>query len=335
MADDEQVELLFRSVAQWNKWRRENPNVQICLQGENFEAADLTNANLEGADLTGAKFFWSVLHGTNFTNANLVDVNFSYAKFHGANFTGANLSNVTLSDDADLFSAVWQDIKIDGKTYYYNDVKSGKYELPFGMGKPVEFVFSCDFAKQDSCISGFVEVVKKLDFHTQKTSSSISIGGSGNVSLVLKSLGDSRETVDLAFAIVGVTQQIIVNDEGVEPGDIEDEGHCRGEENTPCEQDDLVEALVYLASQKNIEHLRLVKILLSSEDDVSRAVSILEEKNIPKGDISIIDRTVHFGSSALYAGAHSGFDLSTLAQILQPEHYGLGLCAFRALLLIK
>jgi tetratricopeptide (TPR) repeat protein len=53
--------------------------------------ADLTNANLAGADLTRANLSRANLQGANLTNANL-----SGASFHGANLTGANLTGATL-----------------------------------------------------------------------------------------------------------------------------------------------------------------------------------------------------------------------------------------------
>ncbi len=49
MANPEHLEILKQGVEQWNKWRKEHPEVRPDLSG-----ADLCRANLSEADLSGA-----------------------------------------------------------------------------------------------------------------------------------------------------------------------------------------------------------------------------------------------------------------------------------------
>jgi uncharacterized protein YjbI with pentapeptide repeats len=49
MANDEHIARLKKSVADWNAWRIENPNIRPDLSG-----ADLTRTNLSGANLSEA-----------------------------------------------------------------------------------------------------------------------------------------------------------------------------------------------------------------------------------------------------------------------------------------
>ena len=52
MANQEHLAILGEGVAVWNRWRKENPKVQIDLS-----EADLKQANLTEADLTRAELF--------------------------------------------------------------------------------------------------------------------------------------------------------------------------------------------------------------------------------------------------------------------------------------
>ena len=51
MADMAQVEMLRRSVAEWNKWRNANAGILTNLAYANLQYANLTNADLMGANL--------------------------------------------------------------------------------------------------------------------------------------------------------------------------------------------------------------------------------------------------------------------------------------------
>ena len=79
-----------------------------CLSGSNFREANLENAKFSGADLRRADFREANLKGTNFTNADLRDANFSgndltettckNAKMKGADLEGTDTSDVRFDE---------------------------------------------------------------------------------------------------------------------------------------------------------------------------------------------------------------------------------------------
>jgi hypothetical protein len=61
MTNDQHVALLKQGVDAWNAWRKANPDI----------LPDLSEADLNRADLTGPKLIWLDLSGANLTEANL------------------------------------------------------------------------------------------------------------------------------------------------------------------------------------------------------------------------------------------------------------------------
>ena len=75
--------------------------------------ANLSYANLTGADLTGADLSYANLTGANLTGADLTDVNLTGANLTYINLTGADLTGVNLSY-ANLTSANLKGAKLKG-----------------------------------------------------------------------------------------------------------------------------------------------------------------------------------------------------------------------------
>ena len=72
--------------------------VELAIKsGANLSGADLYGANLSRADLSGANLSGSYLSGANLSVANLYGANLSGADLSGANLYGANLSVANLS----------------------------------------------------------------------------------------------------------------------------------------------------------------------------------------------------------------------------------------------
>jgi uncharacterized protein YjbI with pentapeptide repeats len=92
MANEEQLSILKQGVEVWNKWRDENPEVEIDLSVSNLLGADLFGANLNNADLSGAD-----LSGADLNRANLWKANLSAAHLREANLSGAHLAEAHLS----------------------------------------------------------------------------------------------------------------------------------------------------------------------------------------------------------------------------------------------
>lgn len=87
MADSQHVALLKQGVEAWNQWRETNYPIVPDLSG-----ADLSRANLNHVNLTGA-----YLCEVDLTMASLSDANLTGADLRGANLKGANLRGTTLN----------------------------------------------------------------------------------------------------------------------------------------------------------------------------------------------------------------------------------------------
>ena len=104
MANPEHLAILKQGVEQWNKWREEQPdlNVEDSLFKDALWGPDLSGANLIGADLNRANLIRANLSGAGLIQAKLIqaeliDANLSRADLGGARLAGADLSAAKLS----------------------------------------------------------------------------------------------------------------------------------------------------------------------------------------------------------------------------------------------
>lgn len=104
-----QIDMLMRSVEEWNSWRDENPSVLVDLEGANVPMANLAGANLRDANLKGANFLMANLSGAHLNSANLEGVSFNHANLKGASLFGGELKGANLTeanlDEVDLRAA--------------------------------------------------------------------------------------------------------------------------------------------------------------------------------------------------------------------------------------
>jgi uncharacterized protein YjbI with pentapeptide repeats len=108
MADQQQLELLKRSVKEWNVWRQ--------LQQPYFQS-DPINATLSGTNLNSQPdLINATLSRTNLSHADLSYANLSMADLSMADLNYANLDRANLSEanlyEADLLSANLQDTNL-------------------------------------------------------------------------------------------------------------------------------------------------------------------------------------------------------------------------------
>ena len=106
MANEKQLKILKQGVESWNKWREENPRVEINLREAVIKESNLYKINLFSADLSDATFDKVNLYGanlvdTNFSGANLENSDFESAELWNTNFAGANLTGA-LFDEATI-----------------------------------------------------------------------------------------------------------------------------------------------------------------------------------------------------------------------------------------
>jgi uncharacterized protein YjbI with pentapeptide repeats len=97
MANQRHVGILLRdSVAMWNLWRKEEPDVRPDLSDANLSGARLTGANLSGAKLSRANLSEAHLSGARLTGATLSGADLFEAHLNAADLSGVDLSQATL-----------------------------------------------------------------------------------------------------------------------------------------------------------------------------------------------------------------------------------------------
>lgn len=117
MADQEQLKRLRdQSVSEWNRWRRQHPEILPDLRNADLSDQDLSHANLRHANLTGVNLQETLLccadlsHAdltlADLTNANLSHANLGSAIFRKTIFNTTNCKDIkiqnTLFVDVDL-----------------------------------------------------------------------------------------------------------------------------------------------------------------------------------------------------------------------------------------
>lgn len=108
MANQEHVDVLMQGVEAWNKWREENPDIQVDLSNVNLYKVDLCNVNFEDVILSGADLRRTNLCSANLSYANLTGTNLYRADLSRANLRGAKLQN------NDLRWAILSDVDLRG-----------------------------------------------------------------------------------------------------------------------------------------------------------------------------------------------------------------------------
>ena len=106
MANSEHLKLLKESVANWNLWRQEYPEIRPDLHDAPLASLDLRGANLAAADLGGANLSKANLAGANLSEADLRSADLRGADLIRANLTGVNFSKSTI----DIFT-IYRDVQ--------------------------------------------------------------------------------------------------------------------------------------------------------------------------------------------------------------------------------
>jgi hypothetical protein len=132
--DPQELKNILEKHRKWamNESDGERANLSYAdLSGANLSYADLSYADLSGANLSGANLSYANLSGANLSGANLrganlSGANLSYADLRGANLSGANLKDIiedfykvldaAKSEVPELYKFIW-DGKISGTVY--------------------------------------------------------------------------------------------------------------------------------------------------------------------------------------------------------------------------
>lgn len=166
MGNTTYIEMLKSGVEVWNRFRKENPDVQhpdlsyAELSGLNLYWADLSGADLGSANLSGTELFLANLSGADLSGANLKRTNLTKANLSGANLTGANLSGANLSQSklinanltgaildkadlewADAAGANWTGASLKDASLKNTDLKNARIEVDPLAASPSTPVF--------------------------------------------------------------------------------------------------------------------------------------------------------------------------------------------------
>lgn len=115
MPNEEQLSILQQGACDWNRWRAENPAIEIDLKGItalSLKDIDLCNLNLEYSDLGGADLKNTDLRGIRFT---------------GADLSGSHLNNANMSG-LDLRTAILQYAELNEANLYNSDLTGSNFE---------------------------------------------------------------------------------------------------------------------------------------------------------------------------------------------------------------
>ncbi len=116
MANSDHLERLRKGSVEWNKWRKDHPDIRPDLREANLQKKDLSHYNFRNCDLSNANFSGANCAGADFSKAYLSKANLKGANCQGANFSKANMFSCDLSDanleKADLFEAILSEAKL-------------------------------------------------------------------------------------------------------------------------------------------------------------------------------------------------------------------------------
>ena len=96
-------DILKQGITEWNKWRKNNPDVKIKFRNAILSNRDLSSADFHNVDFCNANFNKSNLSRVNFQNAklkyvNLVEATLKETDISGANFAGADLTKANMEN---------------------------------------------------------------------------------------------------------------------------------------------------------------------------------------------------------------------------------------------
>lgn len=97
MANSQQLEVLHRGAAEWNRWRQEHPNTKIDLHSAELDSARLNGFDFSQADLSGARLRDAKLNQARLVSADLSGASLFAAAMMDCDARAANLIQADLS----------------------------------------------------------------------------------------------------------------------------------------------------------------------------------------------------------------------------------------------
>jgi len=140
--NQQQYDLLKRcsdkkDMTEWNQWRQEHPDEEICLQKADLRDAHLENAELYKANLVNADLYKAHLVNADLTYAHLENANLSEAYLEKASLIEVHLENAELDRanlqgaklwGANLQKANFTDARLQGTILSRANLKGANFE---------------------------------------------------------------------------------------------------------------------------------------------------------------------------------------------------------------
>ena len=100
MANSEQIERLQLGADSWNRWRKENPGIEIDLSGAELRrtfasSLDLGGFDFSDANLSHARLTYVTLAGANLHRAKMSEITLQFVDLRAADLSAASLVNAT------------------------------------------------------------------------------------------------------------------------------------------------------------------------------------------------------------------------------------------------
>jgi uncharacterized protein YjbI with pentapeptide repeats len=114
--------IVQQGVAEWNRWRKNNPHVTPDLRRTDMDGLNLYLYDLSAADLTDARLTGSFLHSANLTKATLTSADLCEVNLCNANLTGADLTDAKLEAADISIGAILKGAILDNADLSYTDL---------------------------------------------------------------------------------------------------------------------------------------------------------------------------------------------------------------------
>ncbi|MBN1453083.1 MAG: toll/interleukin-1 receptor domain-containing protein [Anaerolineales bacterium] len=150
MANQEQIKILKQGVIGWNRWREDNPNIEIDLSEANLVMMWLFQANFSEANLRKADLHEANLGAANLNRAKLIEANLASTQLSGADLSYADLSKTFLYGsnltEANLFGSKFSKAYLGHTIFAFDDlsgvvdIDSAIHKMPSTIGTDTLFL---------------------------------------------------------------------------------------------------------------------------------------------------------------------------------------------------
>lgn len=129
----ELVDILRRGADIWNRYREDNPSLEIDLSGSNLTGLQLSDANLSAIDFSGCDLSKCLLENVNFKGCTFVNAKICFAKISRSDISYCSFNN------GDLYNLCCNECKFTGSEFIEANMSSIRLENCL--------IDQCDFRK--------------------------------------------------------------------------------------------------------------------------------------------------------------------------------------------